>query len=389
MPLDIDRRGKPDQAWRDGLDPEVSASRGWSVRRSIAFEVALALHGVSGRTAVGEVPEGLTPLLHLLEDDWRQAWEGLFGPLEDTLKLPAVIAWLADACLVDDYSTATRAMRELDLTTALERMTERAAAHGVSADPDLPPPERLVALWSATERAAFESVGLSQVVERRTRQDHALDALPRLLHGGDLHSRFWHLLDRFYYETYAGWRATREDAMRMLENRAEAALGGRRGASGPPALDWLPAQNMVVNIPAVRAAVESGRFEVVFLVEPLGHFDTFILLPDLVVATFAEPGALYARFVKAADDLSTRLKAVADPTRLKLLRLIRHLDLDNTQIAAYLEIARPTVSIHARQLREAGLIETRQSGRQAKHSVRADALRAMFADLERFLDLPE
>lgn len=366
----------------------MSAKKGWTVGRSIAFELALALHGISGRLAVNELPEGLGPLLKLLEEDWRDAWEALIGPLHDTLKLPAVIAWLADAYMLEDYSKATRAMRELDLQTALRRMTERAAAHGVSADPALSPAEQLVELWAQTERATFESVGLSQVVDRRTTGGHSLDALPRLLQGGDLHSRFWHLLDRFYYETYAAWRASREDAMLMLENRAERFLGARKGVEGPPTLDWLPAQNMVVNIPSVLAAVESGKFEVLFLVEPLGHFDAFILLPDMVVTSFAEPGALYERFVAIADDLSTRLKAVADPTRLKILRLIRHLDLDNTQVAAYLEIARPTVSIHARQLREAGLIETRLEGRQAKHSIQASALRAVFEDLERFLDLP-
>ncbi len=366
----------------------MSASKGWTVGRSIAFELALALRGASGRMAVNEVPEEMAPLLRLLQDDWRIAWEALIGPLEDTLKIPAVIAWLADAYMLEDYSQATRAMRELDLPTALERMTNRAAEHGVTANPDLSPQERLVELWAATERATFESVGLTQVVDRRSKDGHTLDALPRLLHGGDLHSRFWHLSDRFYYETYAAWRASREDAMRMLHNRAKLFLGGTKSVAEPPTLDWLPAQNMVVNIPSVREAVEGGRFEVLFLVEPLGHFDTFILLPDLVVMTFAEPGALYQRFVAAAEDLSTRLKSVADPTRLKILRLIRHLDLDNTQVAAYLEIARPTVSIHARQLREAGLIETRQEGRQAKHSINPEAVRAVFEDLERFLDLP-
>ena len=86
---------------------------------------------------------------------------------------------------------------------------------------------------------------------------------------------------------------------------------------------------------------------------------------------------------------SHHCRLLADPTRLKILRMIRHLDLDNTEIAAYLQISRPTVSIHARQLREAGLIETHKEGRQAKHAVRAAAVRALFHDLERFLDLPD
>lgn len=360
---------------------------GWTVGRSIALELAIALHGASRRMAAAEVPEEMGALRRLLEDDWRDAWEALVGPLQDTLMLPAVIGWLADALSEEDYSTATRAMRELDLETALARMIERAAEHGLTADPDLPEPERLVALWGELGRATFQKVGLAEVVSRGARDMRSLSALPRLLHGGDLHSRFWHLLDRFYYETYATWRATRQDAMRALETRAVDGLGGRNGRDELPALDWLPAQNKVVNLPSIQRAIEGGGFDVLFLVEPLGHFDLLIVLPNLVVTTFAEPGVLYEHFVTLADELAIRLKAVADPTRLKILRLIRRLDLDNTQIAAYLEIARPTVSIHARQLREAGLIETRQEGRQAKHAIRTEAVRAVFEDLERFLDL--
>jgi len=353
----------------------------------MALELAIALHGVSRRLAAPGMPEEMASLRRLLEDDWRDAWEELVGPLQNTLMLPAVIGWLADALSEEDYSTATRAMRELDLETALARMIERAAEHGLTADPDLPAEKQLLDLWDELGRAAFQKVGLPEVSERGPRHRRTLSALPRLLHGGDLHSRFWHLLDRFYYETYATWRATRQDAMRALEARAMDAMGGLSGRDGLPALDWLPPQNRIINLPSVQRAIEDGGFEVLFLVEPLGYYDLLIVLPNLVVTAFAEPGVLFEHFVTLADELAIRLKAVADPTRLKILRLIRRLDLDNTQIAAYLEIARPTVSIHARQLREAGLIETRQEGRQAKHAIRAGAVRAVFEDLERFLDL--
>ena len=44
---------------------------------------------------------------------------------------------------------------------------------------------------------------------------------------------------------------------------------------------------------------------------------------------------------------------------------------------------------HAKILREAGLIESRQVGRQARHEIDSNAVRRLFRDLERFLDLPE
>lgn len=87
--------------------------------------------------------------------------------------------------------------------------------------------------------------------------------------------------------------------------------------------------------------------------------------------------------------MANRAKAIADPTRLSILRIIRHFSMDNTQIADYLGIARPTVSVHAKLLREAGLIDTIQEGRQARHTVKAAEVRRLFEDLIRFLDLPD
>lgn len=98
--------------------------------------------------------------------------------------------------------------------------------------------------------------------------------------------------------------------------------------------------------------------------------------------SFAESGHL-------TDDLATRLHALSDPTRLAILRLIRTFSLDNTMMADYLQISRPTVSIHAKVLREAGFIRTHHEGRQAQHEIVPAALWQLFHDLKAFLDLPE
>ena len=59
------------------------------------------------------------------------------------------------------------------------------------------------------------------------------------------------------------------------------------------------------------------------------------------------------------------------------------------KIAQYVEIARPTVSTHAKILREAGLIHSYQDGRTTRHEINADAIRQLLHDLVMFLDLPE
>ena len=104
--------------------------------------------------------------------------------------------------------------------------------------------------------------------------------------------------------------------------------------------------------------------------------------------TFGGPEFQYELFRQASDELAAGARALADPTRLIILRLIRNFAMDNTEMAEFLEIARPTVSVHAKILREAGLIETRQVGRQARHEIKADAVRRLFDELGHFLELP-
>ncbi len=60
----------------------------------------------------------------------------------------------------------------------------------------------------------------------------------------------------------------------------------------------------------------------------------------------------------------------------------------NTDMAAYLGLSRPTVSIHAKVLREAGLIRSWEDGRITRHEIDPEAVRKLFQDLEEFLDLP-
>ena len=109
-----------------------------------------------------------------------------------------------------------------------------------------------------------------------------------------------------------------------------------------------------------------------------------ISLPFLIAGSI-----LLENFFNFASQLAARAQALADPTRLVILRMIRHFAMTNTEIAAYLGISRPTVSVHAKILREAGLIDTYEVGRAVQHKIEPVALRKLFEDLIQFLDLPE
>ena len=74
-------------------------------------------------------------------------------------------------------------------------------------------------------------------------------------------------------------------------------------------------------------------------------------------------------------------KALADPTRRKVLELLRQRPMAAGELADHFPVSRPTMSAHFTVLREADLIEARRIGTsiiyQLKLSVLEDALLAL------------
>ena len=71
-------------------------------------------------------------------------------------------------------------------------------------------------------------------------------------------------------------------------------------------------------------------------------------------------------------------KALADPTRRKVLELLREGPKTAGELADHFDVAKPTMSAHFAVLREAGLVEAEKDGKQViyrlKLSVLEDAL---------------
>jgi DNA-binding transcriptional ArsR family regulator len=55
-------------------------------------------------------------------------------------------------------------------------------------------------------------------------------------------------------------------------------------------------------------------------------------------------------------------RALSDPTRRKILKLLREKDLTAGEIAAHFSITKPSLSKHFNILREAGLLQSDKSG---------------------------
>ncbi len=76
------------------------------------------------------------------------------------------------------------------------------------------------------------------------------------------------------------------------------------------------------------------------------------------------------------------MKAIAEPRRQQILRLVWDHELSAGEIASRFEISWPAVSQHLGVLKEAGLVDERRNGTKRLYRARPQGL----ADLKAFLD---
>ncbi len=364
---------------------------GWVVARSIAKELDAALSLFSGYGEEMDVPAEVIPVIRSVPEDWKAQWHDLLGIPRRWIGVLMEMAVLAGVLLEEDYSQATLAMRELTLEDALRSVESALERYGLAPECGPITEERFVRAAARLVPAINQGVYLTPANQEAFIREATYEVrrVVPLLSGGELHARFWLWLDRFYFEFYRPWREAKLRHMEVEEARALAALGAREGA-GAPDTAWLPRENALVFRPELAHAAQTGRARVFFWTQPFGLFDYWSLSPGMLITAYGQPEHSMAEYLRdAADPLAERVKALSDGTRLMLLRIIRNFAMDNTQMADLLGIARPTVSVHAKILREAGLIDTRQEGRASVHTLNQQALRELFREIERFLRLPE
>lgn len=82
----------------------------------------------------------------------------------------------------------------------------------------------------------------------------------------------------------------------------------------------------------------------------------------------------------AAADLAVRLKALADPARLRLMSLIANHEGGEAcvcDVSVGLELSQPTISHHLKVLRTAGLLTAERRGSWVYYRVVSDALQQL------------
>lgn len=80
--------------------------------------------------------------------------------------------------------------------------------------------------------------------------------------------------------------------------------------------------------------------------------------------------------------MEAALKAIAEPRRRAILRLVREEERSAGEIAEAFDVTRPAISQHLSVLREAGLIDERREGTRRFYRARPEGLQ----DLRRFLE---
>lgn len=80
------------------------------------------------------------------------------------------------------------------------------------------------------------------------------------------------------------------------------------------------------------------------------------------------------------------LRALAEPNRREILRLVHDRERSAGEIAARFELSRPAVSQHLTVLKGAGLLDERRDGTRRLYSLRREGFDEVRAFLEQFWD---
>ncbi len=84
------------------------------------------------------------------------------------------------------------------------------------------------------------------------------------------------------------------------------------------------------------------------------------------------------------SDVDSAFRALADPTRRRILRLVAHRALSAGEIATHFDSTRPAISQHLGVLRTAGLLTEKRDGSRRLYQAESKALEAVIDHLRSF-----
>ncbi|MDD4171832.1 MAG: metalloregulator ArsR/SmtB family transcription factor [Syntrophomonas sp.] len=84
----------------------------------------------------------------------------------------------------------------------------------------------------------------------------------------------------------------------------------------------------------------------------------------------------------------TVFKALGEPSRLKIIKLLADKELCVCDLEVILQYSQPRISQHLKVLKQAGLVKERKEGQRSICSLDRELLKDIWADFERYLDQP-
>jgi len=86
------------------------------------------------------------------------------------------------------------------------------------------------------------------------------------------------------------------------------------------------------------------------------------------------------------NDLVLAAKALADPTRVRVLSALREGELCVCELSDALEVTQSTLSTHLQVIREANLVQTRKEGKWVYYALKPEAKRLLKGVFDFFAD---
>jgi DNA-binding transcriptional ArsR family regulator len=360
----------------------------WTVQRSIVMEIGAAISYLSQRHLRLDVLESFKSIYESAPVEWFTELGELNSCGAKIDSVLEILGTVSDCLFEEDYSQVSLKMRQISQTRVKESLVGQAIKLNYYPDHVGEEIEDLVNLAVKLHHLMYAQTGLLTSGSLDIQYKKDVEFAMSILAGRENHEQFWHWMDRFTYQAYLPWRVSRLPILATRQTQAEIALGTPSSEKRFPSLEWLDAKNVLNRIPELKLAVYEKELKIILWAEPFGLADNWLLTPGAVVVSFAQPGEIFEHFAVYNQQLAERIRALSDPTRLIILRIIRHFGMTNTDMAEFLGISRPTVSIHAKILREAGLIDSSQDGRITRHVIKPDVLRQLLKELEEFIDLP-
>jgi DNA-binding transcriptional ArsR family regulator len=87
--------------------------------------------------------------------------------------------------------------------------------------------------------------------------------------------------------------------------------------------------------------------------------------------------------------MSSVFKALADPTRRRVLELLRERPLSAGELSDAFDVSKPTMSAHFTVLKEAGLVESTRQGKSVIYRIKLSVLEDALLGFARSLGLGE